>query len=152
MVDDFPPDLAAAMRGEYVEDFVLRRYIWRNYRHALSDRELALHRAATLELKARHATEDVASRIRSMDGFFFDPDVAEIAQHGLANFEARCCERLMRDHKDEIFVNRCGACGRVVASPIACACTWCGNHWYARRAEMVDRARSAIYPDPKKSG
>ena len=46
------------MKGEYVEEYELRRYVWRNFKHALTERERALHIAATLEIKARHAHSD----------------------------------------------------------------------------------------------
>ena len=47
-----PDWVAEVIRGEYVEDYELRRYIWDNYRHALTERERSLHHAATLELKS----------------------------------------------------------------------------------------------------
>jgi hypothetical protein len=125
------------------------RYLWRNYRHALSERERALHLAATLELKARHASsEDSAKRLRQKPGYFFDDEVGVIAESGLAAFQQQCCARLLRDFPEAIHINRCEICQRIVASPIACACLWCGNQWYERRAEMVARATSSIYPAP----
>jgi hypothetical protein len=147
MANNFTTDLAAAMRGEYVEDFVLRRYVWRNYTHALTKRERALYRAAALEIQARHASNDeMAVKIRRVEGYFYDPDVGEIAERGLDFFEARCCERLLKDYGNQIYVNRCERCRRIVASPIACACRWCGHQWYERRAQMLERSRSLIYP------
>jgi len=85
-------------KSEYVEGIELRRYIWRNYRHALTDREKALHHAVVLELKARHARSAAsAARLRSMPGHFLDPDVVAITERGLGSFVDQCCERLLRD-------------------------------------------------------
>ena len=135
------------MKREYHEEAELRRYVWRNYFHALPERKRALHHAATLELKARHArSEELATRIRAMAGYFLDADVAAIAENGLRAFEQQCYERLLRDRADQIHINRCERCNRIVASPIACACLWCGHHWYDRRPEMMALAASSIYP------
>jgi len=138
-----------AMNGEYEEGYELRRYVWRNYKHALTEREKALHHASILELKARRApSESSAHNLRNMQGYFFDADVAAIAESGLGAFVQQCCDRLLRDYSDRIHINRCERCNRIVASPIACACLWCGHHWYERRPEMVARAASSIYPKP----
>ncbi len=139
------------MKRDYDEQYELRRYVWRNYRHALFERERALYTAATLELKARHArTDNLAARIRQMPGYFFEADVAAIVStDSLSAFERQCCERLLHDCVDQIYVKRCERCERIAASPIACACVWCGHHWYERRAEMVARSQSAIYPKPQ---
>ena len=143
--------LQRSMKGEYVEDIRLRLYIWKNYRHVLTEREKALHHASVLEIKATHAekrSDFSATRLRNIPGYFFDADVAAITktQNGLSLFVQQCCEHLLRDYADQIFINRCERCNRIVASPIACACLWCGHHWYERRQEMVARAASAIYP------
>ncbi len=134
------------MNGEYVEDYELRRYIWRNFNHAFTEHEHALYSAATLELKARHARSDAdATRYRQTPGYFFDEDVAAVTSSGLSAFK-QCCDRLLWDYRSEIYINRCDRCQYIVASPIACACLWCGHHWYDRRSEMVARAASTIYP------
>ncbi len=138
------------MKREYHEAYELRRYIWRNYNHALTEREHAVHQAALLERKARHARSDsVAARLREMPGYFFDADVAAVAESGLSVFEQQCCDRMLHEHSRQIYINRCERCNRIVASPVACACVWCGHHWYERRAETVGRAASTIYPKPR---
>jgi hypothetical protein len=135
------------MNSEYSEDYELRRYIWRNYRHALTEREHALHAAAVLEIKARNAsTPDLAANLRQKPGYFLNAEIEAIVESGLGAFERQCHERLLKDYADQIFINRCERCSRIVASPIACACLWCGHHWYDRRSEMVVRAKSSIYP------
>ena len=140
----------AVIRGAYDEDTELKRYVWRNYSHALTEREQSLHCAATLELKARHARTGAASaKLRHRPGYFFDTDVAAIAESGLEAFEQQCCQRLLHDYADLIYINRCERCLRIVASPIACACLWCGHHWYDRRLEMIARSTSNIYPSHK---
>lgn len=83
-----------------------------------------------------------------MPSYFFDDEVKAIAESGLGVFERQVSARLQRDYAAEIYLNRCARCQRLVASPIACACRWCGHHWYERRGEMLARAKSSIYPRP----
>ena len=150
MNESLPTWMERAIRGEYVEDYELKSYVWKHYKHALTEREQALHLAATLELKARLAsTEATAAKLRHMPGYFCDAEVAAIAETGLGAFEQQCCQRLLHDHADHIYINRCERCHRIVASPIACACLWCHHHWYERRSEMVARSTSDIYPTRK---
>jgi hypothetical protein len=135
--------MTASICREYEEERELYRYIWRNYGHALTQREHALHRAAIIELKAQSAP---GYRHLPIPGRFYDDEVAAIVRCGLDRYEKQCCERLLRDHSTEIYINRCDRCDHIVVSPVACICLWCGHRWYERRSEMVARSASSIYP------
>lgn len=139
------------MKRAYDETAELRSYVWRHFNHMLTERERALHRAAILELKARGASGEAfpPTYFRRQPGYFADAEALQIAETGLSSFEQRCCDRVLRDHRGQVYINCCERCGRIVASPIACACTWCGHHWYERRAEMIARATSPIYPEQR---
>jgi hypothetical protein len=134
---------------KYDEGHQLCEYIWRYYDHLLTGQERALCHAVSLELRARHARSyEEAEQIRKLTTYFFDEDVAEIAEHGLDTFRLKCCDRLLEEYGGEIYINRCERCRRIVVSPISCACLWCGHHWYERRSEMIAKAGSSIYPKP----
>jgi len=142
--------MAHQAHGEYHEEEVLRRYLWKNYAHALPEHERALHTAIVLELKARQASSPaLAARLRGRTRRFPSVDVPALADAGLEAFEAKCADALLRDDEEEIVINRCAQCSRIVASPVACVCRWCGHHWHERRAQMIADARSSIYPKPK---
>ena len=131
----------ASNNRDYDEQIELHRYVWRNYRRGLTKREHALHHAAIIEIKAQRSPY-----LRDNDpNYFYDADVAAIVESGLVAFERQCCERLLRDCADQIYINRCDHCHRIVVSPVACLCLWCGHSWYERRAEMVARSNSSIY-------
>ena len=38
--------------------------------------------------------------------------------------------RLLADHREEIVVNRCPRCRRIVRTPKAKLCLWCGYSWH----------------------
>jgi hypothetical protein len=124
----------------YDEDAVLFRYVWDNFRHALTDREKALIGAASIEIKAQRAP----MYRKILPGYFYDDDVAAIVATGLEAFERSCVERLLHDFADHIFINRCERCQHIVKTPIACVCLWCGHRWFERRAELIARSYSSI--------
>jgi hypothetical protein len=130
---------------EYDDQQELENYVWRNYKHALSQREQALHSAALKELKLRVAP---AYRI-FFPNYRLEADVAAVVERGLAQFERECCERLLRDYVDQIYINRCERCNRIVVSPISCFCLWCRHKWFERRSELIARSKSSIYPAPE---
>ena len=139
--------ISNAVQRQYDEEFELLRYVWRNYHHLRTERECALREAAILETKARQAlSSGSAEGYRDMAGYFLDAEVAAIADSGLDSFDRLCCRRILQDYVDDIYINRCEHCGRIVVSPIACTCLWCGHNWYERRSEMVARATTTIYP------
>lgn len=39
-------------------------------------------------------------------------------------------DRILDDHADEVFVNRCPECDHVVRTPRARLCLWCGHDWH----------------------
>ena len=90
---------------------------------------------------------DVASvTLRALDhGFYFDDeslpivaapirnvgrDVAPVFADGIDVFRDRVRDRILRDHADDVFVNRCSECSRIVMSPEARQCLWCGHDWH----------------------
>ena len=137
------------MMREYAEEHELGRYVWKNYSHALTDCEQATHIAVVLKLKATNPSfEPVVARY--CERHSLGVEVATFANRGLKGlhaFEKKCCGRLLREHGSQIYINRCERCHRIVATPVACVCLWCGHHGYDRRAEMIVRAKSSIYPN-----
>lgn len=64
-----------------------------------------------------------------------DEKIEEALACGVREFHARVCERLLRMAMDgELQVNRCPRCRRVVRTPTARQCRWCGRTWRAGRS------------------
>ncbi|HRX87396.1 MAG TPA: hypothetical protein P5572_20410 [Phycisphaerae bacterium] len=40
-------------------------------------------------------------------------------------------KRILRDHTNEVHINRCPECQRVLRTPQAQQCPWCGYDWHA---------------------
>jgi hypothetical protein len=46
-------------------------------------------------------------------------------------FTEQSISRILRDHASEIVLTRCPDCAKIVSSPNAKQCLWCGNDWHA---------------------
>jgi hypothetical protein len=121
--------LMSRYRRTYREDEELTEYVWHNYRHLMDDAERLVERAILAEEKASADGCRIAEVLRQR-WVGNDPCIAEALREGVPAFRARVRDRLLREHADEIAINRCPACGRIVASPKARQCLWCGHDWH----------------------
>ncbi len=62
-------------------------------------------------------------------------DVVAAISDGPDAFRDRVRDRLLAECADEIFINRCSRCSRVVATPRAQQCLWCGHTWHVPSPE-----------------
>jgi hypothetical protein len=138
MQDDGP----RAARGDaqpppgpaYDERRVLTAYVLRWYGHLMTEREAEGMKALRIEEKAEslHPGDDsAASAYRARWWRVLDPHAArEACGLGAEAFRRRICDRLLADHGDAVTIHRCPGCGRVVRSPRARQCFWCGHDWH----------------------
>lgn len=63
-----------------------------------------------------------------------DPRVQQELKDGMVAFNQRVLDRIWRDHEQEFVIKRCAQCNRILKSPHAKQCVWCGNNW--RDAEI----------------
>lgn len=111
---------------DYDESKVLPRYVCEYFRHLLTDTERRVTRGWLVAKKAELAG-------KSVEEYFRDSEAEALA--AALNGEpdgalALVAERIIRDHPDEVFINRCPSCTRVVATPKAQQCLWCGHDWH----------------------
>src|ERR1700730_2698725 len=128
------------MSEPYNEDTVLTDYIWRNYYHLMTGFERT---AVKVSLAERGLTisrpnlvnilENTAAILRRSWEAQIDPMAVEALSSGEAAFRTYVRDRLLRDHQAGIIINRCQACGRIVRTPQAQQCLWCGHDWHGVR-------------------
>lgn len=58
------------------------------------------------------------------------PDVLALLPLGRDECHRRIRERILKDHFEAIYFNRCPACRRLARTPVARMCTHCGTTWY----------------------
>ena len=114
----------------------LTHYIFHNYRGFLSVAETAAFKIVVAEEKARRAsTEEARRRLRSQFGSS-GPAVSALLEKGPIEFLITARDRLLNEHANEIFINRCPKCGALARTPQACLCPACNHTWYDKRHEL----------------
>lgn len=115
----------------YDDDRELTDYIWHNYRNLLTSLESLADRALSAEAKALSSNSAaMARRLRERWGVEGNPEVVPELSDGPEVFRDRVRDRILRESADNVFINRCAMCSRIVATPRAQQCLWCGNDWH----------------------
>jgi hypothetical protein len=111
---------------DYTEDKVLTQYLLRNYCHFLTDVEWMALKVATARDKG------VSQQLQEIwPGFkdtAEDPAVVAALAEGVPVFLQRLREELLQN--PAVVVKRCPACQRVLRTPLAKQCFWCGESWH----------------------
>lgn len=108
----------------------LTEYLWHNYQQLLTELESRAASALLIEEKAANSSPHMAKRLRQTWGLQNDPAVMAALADGRAAFRDRVRDRLLRECADSIVLNRCEKCSRLVATPRARQCLWCGHDWH----------------------
>lgn len=115
---------------DYDEDRELTRYVWGHFDHFMTEFERRVGRAIMAGQKAtmRGSPESAAGLARAFraDG----PDVDAALADGPDAYRRQMRDRLTSEHPTEVVVNRCPACRRVMRTPRARQCFWCGHDWH----------------------
>jgi len=124
---------------KYQEDEELTRYVWNNYASLLTQLERLGEKAIFESEKASFASgnrmvEMLHSRFSSKD----DLDVIAALSEGVEEFRRKVRQRILRDHADQVIINRCPCCASVVRTPRARQCLWCGQSWHQRQCDNND--------------
>jgi hypothetical protein len=123
---------------EYDEEQVLAEYLFTYAQHRMTEVELRADEAAMdLIVAARRGLRVEASfarQLREKLAHGADPAVAVALADGYEAFRLRVVLRLLADPEVVALINRCPACSRIVRTPKARQCFWCGHDWHRRDA------------------
>lgn len=114
----------------YDDEDVLTIYVWNHYGRLFTPVEAKANWAVHADAKARIGSPQVAEFIWNRHKLAEDPAVMEALADGVEAFRRRTSKRILSDHASEVFVNRCPNCNRVVRTPTAQQCLWCGHDWH----------------------
>ena len=112
----------------YDEETELTRYVYDHYRHLRNEEESMLVEVFAVQCKGPHAQS------KTFDRFGISPDdplARSTLRDGKDTFREKVCKRILQENESDVFINRCPACSRIVATPKASQCLWCGNDWHA---------------------
>jgi hypothetical protein len=117
--------------SEYDDETELTRYVWNHYQHLFSKLEQLGAKAAFAEEKASNAASpSMADLLRKRWGSTDEPEVVAALADGRDAFRNRVRERVVKENANEIDINRCPACHRIVRTPRARQCLWCSHSWH----------------------
>jgi hypothetical protein len=114
---------------DYNEDETLTRYIWHNYRELMSNFEREVDLVAIVRQHAQKANPQLHQALLDHQGRCGDPAIESALEAGFRAFYQRVRDRLLDEHSDQIVINRCPSCDRIVRTPRARVCVWCGHTW-----------------------
>jgi hypothetical protein len=57
-------------------------------------------------------------------------NISELTNDGYDAYRFRMAERIFNEHKDELELNLCPACGKIARTPMAKQCQFCFHNWH----------------------
>jgi hypothetical protein len=116
---------------DYNEDAILTAYIWRHYTDLMTDFERHVGHAMIGRAKADNSSNPkMKALLRQRWGQADDPAINAALHDGADVFRRQVRDRLLESYADQILINRCPVCQRIVRTPNARLCVWCGHTWY----------------------
>ena len=108
------------------------RYIMKYFSNLLTEEEKRAWRHQTFTEKVMYSTNPEKRTKRWKEKGLLTDDAAILAllAKGYDNFELKVAERVMRERRDEIFLNNCPKCDRLARTPKARLCRHCGYSWH----------------------
>ena len=108
----------------------LARYIFNYYSHLLTPDELSAHRTLLVEAKIAHTDSYEMKQWLREDLVYIDPKVLALLEAGPPSFFERVRDRVMREHKEKVFLNLCPICNALAKTPTAKQCPKCFFSWH----------------------
>jgi hypothetical protein len=116
---------------QYDERVELADYLWHNYPELFSHDEHLAARTLSAEWKAAHTdSERIRQFLLTRMSARGNPKVDELLADGPQEFRLRAAERVFAELSSKIDLDRCQKCSRIVATPRARQCLWCGHDWH----------------------
>jgi acyl carrier protein len=117
---------------EYDEDAILTSYVWRYYNSQMTSFEHKAGGEILRSMKAESYAKGDAEKLEKLKirfGLNKDPEVTRALNVGYEEYRKQVRVRLLNERSTEIFINRCPECNRIVRTPNAKQCLWCGCSW-----------------------
>ena len=108
----------------------LTHYIINYYPHLMTMEEKAAQKSMIGQAKVQHVETPRGKKVIGDFWVSKDPRVLELLADGPEAFMARVRDRIMREHRDEVFLNHCPRCGALAKTPRAKQCPKCFFSWH----------------------
>lgn len=123
---------------EYNEENALTGYIWGHYQRLMTEFEREVGQAIIGRQKATNTdSERMAAKLNQHMGRIDREDINQALAEGTDTFRKRVRDRILLTYPTEVLINRCPKCQRIVRTPVARLCTWCGHTWFETNTSDV---------------
>ena len=108
----------------------LTKYVIDYYGGLMTRAEWLAYRAFVVEGKIEHGYDpELLSDLRTDD-----PEALSLMSQGVESFRLHVRDRILRDHRERVFLNYCPKCAGLTTTPRARQCRWCFHQWHRREA------------------
>lgn len=110
------------------DELELTSYIVDNFRYLMTGAEKAALAAIVVDVEHRDGSitkNSIISHLHESQ----KKAVEELLKDGMQNLRRRVRDRLMREHSEEVFANKCPRCKRLPRTPRAKQCRFCQHGW-----------------------
>lgn len=126
----------------YDEQREIAAYVWQFYGDLFTPAEKRAYRPYIWERMKIEKKRDVVDFEWRVNRIAEDTEVMVLLADGIEAFHRRAADRVLREHGDKVFLNRCPRCNHLVGTPKAQQCLWCGHDWH--RAAVTGPGYPAI--------
>ncbi|MEY4754221.1 MAG: hypothetical protein RJA44_1896 [Pseudomonadota bacterium] len=127
MTDDYSVD----PYGPYDELGMIGNTVMRYQSELLNSLERQIADAFFIRAKTRNSTIPEREQLMwEQCGIWQKPEVEQALERGYDAFLHSVVARLLREQSQDLHLNRCPACGRIVRTPTAQWCQWCKHDWH----------------------
>jgi hypothetical protein len=115
---------------DYDEARELTHYVWAHCQGLMTPFERYVGYVNIVRAKAARSKSERMREWLHPKCAFGEPQIEAALADGPEAFCRRVRDRLLAEQADALFINRCPACGRIVRTPLARQCFWCGFDWH----------------------
>ena len=105
-------------------------YIINHYSVLLTLKEKAAQKHYLVTLKTANAKTPEYQDMLMRTWGAKDPEVLALLGNGYDEFKRRSADKVLKEHKDKVFINTCPKCGRLARTPLAKQCRYCRHDWH----------------------
>ena len=108
------------------------RYISKYYHRFFNEKEHIAYRHLNSLFKLNGEDENSSRyKVFKRKGWITtDREALELIKNGETEFFTNTAIRILKEHKDEVFINNCPNCQKLARTPKARQCRHCGTKWF----------------------
>lgn len=118
----------------YNEELELDHYVLTYYSDFMTTLEKLGQQAIFADEKSKNSSGPAAQIVKAKWGHGNNPEVLAALSEGTEAFRRKVRARILSEHKEEVFINRCPKCQKLVKTPKAKMCLWCGESWFQKNS------------------